>query len=389
MKKAFTPNLSQEAINELDRKRWRADTSTNNTNPDEIICKKPWLKPDNTHKSEVSMSAVPGGSIVGQTSLSMKSATIGGSSTGTGGGFDKSKDKDNSKIEDLLNYEVKEHGKIPTPAEEEAECKDDADKSVGMNHNQTIKVKKSQTAEAIDLLKAVHKLSGKPVPRFFLNQRENPASVEVPHEVRRAAERHNVVETDRRLSGDLKDRASLKPVSAAAKQHVKTNFAHFTSKQHRQAAAEHTAAVPHQPRNSSGKVGHAAMAQAHTNAANTKSSGGVSGGPTEKSVDEDTLVEKAMTSRSIPQLRPLVYDPSQTTNRALAVPYTPIDLSDPAYQGTVRTQETYKSCMIHGIMFKSDRECHPCSISKSLTCKNCGSDMQKTAGGGLVCSAGH
>lgn len=50
MNKNFTPNMSQEMVALMDRRREAGDRSTF-TNPDGIVPKKPWLKPDGTHKS--------------------------------------------------------------------------------------------------------------------------------------------------------------------------------------------------------------------------------------------------------------------------------------------------------------------------------------------------
>lgn len=47
----FTPNMSPEQIAELDRRRGRGDTGPF-SDPEGIENKKPWLKPDGTHKSQ-------------------------------------------------------------------------------------------------------------------------------------------------------------------------------------------------------------------------------------------------------------------------------------------------------------------------------------------------
>lgn len=45
----------------------------------------------------------------------------------------------------------------------------------------------------------------------------------------------------------------------------------------------------------------------------------------------------------------------------------------------------YKSCVTHGITFRTEHGCHPCSILKSSLCKKCGHDMHKSPGGHLMC----
>lgn len=48
------------------------------------------------------------------------------------------------------------------------------------------------------------------------------------------------------------------------------------------------------------------------------------------------------------------------------------------------TEMAYKSCMVHGISYRADRSCHPCSIAKSTMCK-CGTQMVKSPGGSYRC----
>lgn len=56
---------------------------------------------------------------------------------------------------------------------------------------------------------------------------------------------------------------------------------------------------------------------------------------------------------------------------------------------SVRTRtapDTYKSCAAHGISYRADRGCHPCSIMKSMVCK-CGGQMVKSPGGASKCAS--
>lgn len=119
----------------------------------------------------------------------------------------------------------------------------------------------------------------------------------------------------------------------------------------------------------------------------------------ESAEDEDT--EKALSTRSMHIPRP-------------AQPYDPFNIQQSATKATTRGHSklrgpegvaplvgetfaqlaedekprtdgvVYKSCVVHGLSYRSDAGCYPCKlISKSL-CK-CGSQMFKAPGGGMSC----
>lgn len=113
---------------------------------------------------------------------------------------------------------------------------------------------------------------------------------------------------------------------------------------------------------------------------------------TSKSIAGEPLGEaiKALNSASMHVLRPLgPYDPYQIVNSAMAVHVRQI--APPELEAQVRPAPTYKSCLTHGLMHKSDAGCHLCVTQKSLACKSCGSGLVKMRGNGgaPTCPAGH
>lgn len=63
-------------------------------------------------------------------------------------------------------------------------------------------------------------------------------------------------------------------------------------------------------------------------------------------------------------------------------------LHDAEDSAAVRSKQvTYKSCNFHQLVHRSDTGCGMCnhSVSKSLSCDKCGSDMYKYKGGSLSC----
>lgn len=97
---------------------------------------------------------------------------------------------------------------------------------------------------------------------------------------------------------------------------------------------------------------------------------------------------KALNSRSMHVLRPLgQYDPYQIARAGTAVPMSRI--APPELEAQMRPSPVYKSCVIHGLMHKSDAACHLCTTQKSMSCKSCGGQLVKMRGGGMSCAAGH
>lgn len=134
----FTPNMPQSQVSELDRRRGHGDVGTY-TNPDRVEAKRPWdkdaKKSEHTDEhEEEKMNQLMGKSVTAQAIDILK------------GCVRKSSDK---KIEELLEYEKEEHGgKIPSPADEAAECDE-------------------KTSKAIALLKALSTRSGIITPRPY------------------------------------------------------------------------------------------------------------------------------------------------------------------------------------------------------------------------------
>lgn len=48
-----------------------------------------------------------------------------------------------------------------------------------------------------------------------------------------------------------------------------------------------------------------------------------------------------------------------------------------------------EKCLVHGIAYKSQNGCYPCNMTKSMMCKNCGEPLVKQKGGYSACSKGH
>lgn len=101
-----------------------------------------------------------------------------------------------------------------------------------------------------------------------------------------------------------------------------------------------------------------------------------------------TSTMKALRSSSFyipPPMQP--YDPFGVQRSATTIPVSKAEIGENA--PPVRLGDTYKSCMTHGMTYKAEQGCHPCNIQKASVCKNCGSTMMKTAGGSLSCPRGH
>lgn len=117
-------------------------------------------------------------------------------------------------------------------------------------------------------------------------------------------------------------------------------------------------------------------------------------------------VNKALSTRSFHIPRPReYYDPFEITRSAMTATTRghsklrgPEGVA-PLVGDTLRTAEddanvrakqvTYKSCSHHGLTHREDSGCSMCnhSMSKSLSCKGCGGDMEKVKGGLLSCKA--
>lgn len=114
-------------------------------------------------------------------------------------------------------------------------------------------------------------------------------------------------------------------------------------------------------------------------------------------------VEKALNSKSMPILRPRPEDDPFSSQRSAMTPTTrsnsrlngangtaPLvgetvqDVSDNEY---VRTHQTFKSCIAHGVLYKSDG-CPQCTFSKSMECQDCGQTLSKGPGGNKYCAKG-
>lgn len=102
-------------------------------------------------------------------------------------------------------------------------------------------------------------------------------------------------------------------------------------------------------------------------------------------------VEKAMTTRSIPHLSTHAQrgaysnatDPITRRNTKLSPPEGRAPLM--AETITHNVGDEYASCGVHGTTFKSIGSCPHCFLSKGYSCKACGGDMMKNAGGTSCC----
>jgi hypothetical protein len=168
MEKHFLPSMNQEQVSEMDKRRGVGDTGTY-TNPSKVVAKEPWMQPNGTHKAapldddtkeDLAKPILPKRKDESEAERQVRShvedaknnpdkypggrdqaIAIGLHQAGVGRkksqesamsatkqatkllkSFVKKGDADaTSKVKDLLDYEMQEHGKIPTPAEERAE----------------------------------------------------------------------------------------------------------------------------------------------------------------------------------------------------------------------------------------------------------------------------
>lgn len=102
---------------------------------------------------------------------------------------------------------------------------------------------------------------------------------------------------------------------------------------------------------------------------------------------------KALSSKNFPMLRPRgdewdVFRSATTqTTRKHSNLYGPDGVAPLVGETISQVNEdelkrtTYKSCGAHGLVFRADRVCHPCEISKNSMCKGCGTEMMKSPGG--------
>lgn len=125
--------------------------------------------------------------------------------------------------------------------------------------------------------------------------------------------------------------------------------------------------------------------------------------------DEDQEdVEKALSTRSFAIPRPMgEYDPFGIQRSATTVP-TDVTSKLPKPEGfapavrqtlddvsnrnlTIKPywEKTTKSCMIHGISYDVQKGCHPCKVTKSMSCSECGEQKVKRPGGESYCPKGH
>jgi hypothetical protein len=98
---------------------------------------------------------------------------------------------------------------------------------------------------------------------------------------------------------------------------------------------------------------------------------------------------KALSSRSMFIPRPMgAYDPFGIQRSATQLPVHTASVTE---YGTMQQHPSaaYKSCSTHGITYRSDLGCHPCTVSKSRECSQCGIEMHKAMGGVLRCPRGH
>lgn len=104
---------------------------------------------------------------------------------------------------------------------------------------------------------------------------------------------------------------------------------------------------------------------------------------------ETEYMSKALNSKSMAVLRPNhMYDPFNVMRSATTSVVHKADIAE-TNTPNFRDQVVYKSCVTHGISYRSEVGCHPCNVFKSNNCSHCGSAMTKTAGGSLACSHGH
>jgi len=110
----------------------------------------------------------------------------------------------------------------------------------------------------------------------------------------------------------------------------------------------------------------------------------------EDKLKEDTDTKKSFNSRSMHIMRPLgAYDPFGVESAARTIPVNRGSVLETAQLGSSIPTTTYKSCNVHGTIYRSNSACHPCTLYKSSTCKACGTSMTKAAGGTMKCPSGH
>lgn len=107
-----------------------------------------------------------------------------------------------------------------------------------------------------------------------------------------------------------------------------------------------------------------------------------------KSFNKKNSLKKGLTSKTFPMVG-MVDRRTQGSifDNATRVPsHNPFNTQE-LNPNIVYEQDTYKSCSVHGSMYKSNRigGCPRCEINKSTMCKSCGSNMVKTLAKGLHC----
>lgn len=124
--------------------------------------------------------------------------------------------------------------------------------------------------------------------------------------------------------------------------------------------------------------------------------------------DEDDM-GKALNSRMLAIPRPMgAYDPFQIQRSATTIPsdvtsklpkpegfapavrHTLDDVSNRDLTIKPYWEKTTKSCMVHGISYDVQKGCYPCTVTKSMSCSECGEQKVKRPGGGMAqCPGGH
>lgn len=363
----FTPNMTQAQISEYDRRRGLGDMGAFN-DPDLIVNKKPWLKPDGTHKSndEADMSKT------NEATEILKAMRV----PERGEPFAKPelpKREGESEQERQVRSHVVDEKNNPKEypggrkqaiaigiSQAERKSVDDGDKDDDMD-DQDLGDKlfgKSKESESRDRTRAY----GRRERHIGLRQFASKVGKGVGDEPKSEKDDVNVLEQLLEHEKDeMRSEEERKPGKAYGGQMY--------------------------PGSSGGMAG---SAPAPAPAPSPPPATGPTGVGPSMGIGKSMEMLKALNSRSMHIPAPLgPYDPFGVMQRAVQVP-TSGQMPHEGMPVTLKAQaETHDFCGTHGITYRKALGCGPCNIAKCNECEKCGSQMHKSFGGVLRCPRGH
>lgn len=365
----FTPNMSKEQVAEYDRRRGLGDMGAFN-DPDLLINKRPWLRPDGTHKSngEGDMSKT-------QEAINTLKAMI---VPEHGENFAK----DNGKALEQTPYP----GSAPSTAQ-------------GSSTSGVINVPKKPLREGT--------FGNDRLPKVVVGGKSIDKDDEGDDEMsdlsdklfgKSDQQRHGMAAAQRerqRMAGRRERQIGMRHAGtgkALESEDDDVDVLEQLLDHEKKEAEEEKKALP-------GELAHMQASDGGTSPRpapspppmppSSPSAGGAGVGPS-MSIGKGMEILKALNSRSMHIPAPHgPYDPFNVMRSATSVPTS----GPQRHEGqtvTLRAEaETHDACPTHGLTYRKSLGCHPCNLAKSQECQTCGAGMMKSFGGVMRCPRGH